>query len=100
MPAGTPCHITAGAVVLCSGGATGLFPTVSSDTDNVGNGLVLGLQAGAALANSEFVEYTLIYRVNHQLMVAISGPNAGWVSEKFALRPTKDTTQQDIAWRY
>ena len=65
---GTPCHITAGAVVLCAGGATGLFPTVSGDTDNVGNGLVLGLQAGAALANLEFVEYTLIYRVNHQLL--------------------------------
>jgi succinate dehydrogenase/fumarate reductase flavoprotein subunit len=43
--AGTPRHITAGAVVLCAGGATGLFPTVSGDTDNVGNGLVLGLQA-------------------------------------------------------
>jgi len=66
--AGTPCHITAGAVVLCAGGATGLFPTVSGDTDNVGNGLVLGLQAGAPLANLEFVEYTLIYRVNHQLL--------------------------------
>ena len=66
--AGTSCHITAGAVVLCAGGATGLFPTVSGDTDNVGNGLVLGLQAGAALANLEFVEYTLIYRVNHQLL--------------------------------
>ena len=66
--AGTPCHIAAGAVVLCAGGATGLFPTVSGDTDNVGNGLVLGLQAGAPLANLEFVEYTLIYRVNHQLL--------------------------------
>ena len=66
--AGTPYHITAVAVVLCAGGATGLFPTVSGDTDNVGNGLVLGLQAGAALANLEFVEYTLIYRVNHQLL--------------------------------
>ena len=66
--AGTPHHITAGAVILCAGGATGLFPTVSGDTDNIGNGLVLGLQAGAALANLEFVEYTLIYRVNHQLL--------------------------------
>jgi len=66
--AGTPWHIAAGAVVLCAGGATGLFPTVSGDTDNVGNGLVLGLQAGAPLANLEFVEYTLIYRVNHQLL--------------------------------
>ena len=66
--AGTPRHISAGAVVLCAGGATGLFPTVSGDTDNVGNGLVLGLQAGAALANLEFVEYTLIYRVNQQLL--------------------------------
>ena len=65
---GSPCNITAGAVVLCAGGATGLFPTVSGDTNNVGNGLVLGLQAGAALANLEFVEYTLIYRVNHQLL--------------------------------
>ena len=65
---GSPCNITAGAVVLCAGGATGLFPTVSGDTDNVGNGLVLGLKAGAALANLEFVEYTLIYRVNHQLL--------------------------------
>ena len=65
---GVPCYITAGAVVLCAGGATGLFPTVSGDADNVGNGLVLGLQAGAALANLEFVEYTLIYRVNHQLL--------------------------------
>ena len=65
---GTPCHINAGAVVLCAGGATGLFPTVSGDTDNVGNGLVMGLQAGAALANLEFVEYTLIYRVNKQLL--------------------------------
>lgn len=66
--AGTPCHIAASAVVLCAGGATGLFPTVSGDTDNVGNGLVLGLQAGAAVANLEFVEYTLIYRVNQQLL--------------------------------
>ena len=64
----TPCCIAAGAVILCAGGATGLFPTVSGDTDNIGNGLVLGLQAGAALANLEFVEYTLIYRVNHQLL--------------------------------
>ena len=66
--AGTPRHIIAGAVILCAGGATGLFSTVSGDTDNIGNGLVLGLQAGAALANLEFVEYTLIYRVNHQLL--------------------------------
>ncbi len=66
--AGIPCHITASAVVLCAGGATGLFPTISGDTNNVGNGMVLGLQAGAALANLEFVEYTLIYRVNHQLL--------------------------------
>ena len=67
-PAGASHHITAGAVVLCAGGATGLFPTVSGDADNIGNGLVLGLQAGAALGNLEFVEYTLIYRVNNQLL--------------------------------
>ena len=66
--AGTSHHITAGAVVLCAGGATGLFPTVSGDAENVGNGLVLGLQVGAALGNLEFVEYTLIYRVNNQLL--------------------------------
>jgi len=61
-------QIGAKAVILCAGGASGLFPTVSGDPDNVGNGLVLGLEAGAALANLEFVEYTLIYRVNNELL--------------------------------
>jgi succinate dehydrogenase / fumarate reductase flavoprotein subunit len=61
-------QIAAKSVILCAGGATGLFPTVSGDQDNVGNGLILGLQAGAALGNLEFVEYTLIYRVKGRLL--------------------------------
>lgn len=55
--------VRAGATVLAAGGATGLFPTLSGDPRNAGDGVMLGFAAGAAVANLEFVEFTLIYRV-------------------------------------
>ena len=61
--AGQIASLTAGAVVLAAGGATGLFPTVSGDENNIGTSLMLGYYAGVALKNLEFVEFTLIYRV-------------------------------------
>ena len=64
----TPRSVDAGAVVLAAGGATGLFPTVSGDPRNTGDPIVLGYEAGATLANLEFVEFTLIYRVGGRLL--------------------------------
>ena len=61
--AGQIASLTAGAVVLAAGGATGLFPTVSGDENNIGTNLMLGYYAGVALKNLEFVEFTLIYQV-------------------------------------
>ena len=60
--------ITAGAAVLAAGGATGLFPTVSGDAGNVGTSIMLGYDIGAALKNLEFVEFTLIYRVESKIL--------------------------------
>ncbi len=56
-------NISTGATVLASGGATGLFPTLSGDPTNTGDALILGYEAGARLANLEFIEFTLIFRV-------------------------------------
>ena len=56
------------AVILAAGGATGMFPTVSGDSGNVGSSLMLGYDAGARLGNLEFIEFTLIYRVNGQIL--------------------------------
>lgn len=61
----------AGTVIAC-GGATGLFRTVSGDHRNTGDGLILGYQAGAQLANLEFVEFTLIFQVGDTVL-AIAG---------------------------
>lgn len=61
-------RVQAASVVLAAGGATGLFPTLSGDQANVGNGLMLGFEAGAELANLEFIEFTLIYRVRGQVL--------------------------------
>jgi len=56
-------NISAKATVLASGGATGIFPTLSGDPTNTGDGLILGYNAGAQLANLEFIEFTLIFQV-------------------------------------
>ena len=61
-------RITAGATVLAAGGATGLFPTVSGDEDNIGTSIMLGYDIGAALKNLEFIEFTLIYRVKSKIL--------------------------------
>ena len=60
--------ITAGAVVLAAGGATGLFPTVSGDEGNIGTSIMLGYDSGVQLKNLEFVEFTLIYRVKSKIL--------------------------------
>ena len=60
--------ITAGAAVLAAGGATGLFPTVSGDEGNIGTSIMLGYDIGAVLKNLEFIEFTLIYRVNSKIL--------------------------------
>jgi len=60
--------IAAGAAVLAAGGATGLFPTVSGDEANTGTSIMLGYDIGAALKNLEFVEFTLIYRVESKIL--------------------------------
>ncbi len=54
--------------VLATGGAAGLFQTISGDKRNTGDGLVLAYKAGAQLANCEFVEFTLIYRVKGKIL--------------------------------
>lgn len=63
-----PAMLRAGATVLASGGATGLFPTLSGDPRNAGEAMMLGFDAGAELANLEFVEFTLIYRVRGKVL--------------------------------
>ena len=60
--------VEAACVVLAAGGATGLFPTVSGDSGNVGSSIMLGFDVGAALGNLEFIEFTLIYRVHGQVL--------------------------------
>lgn len=54
--------------VLATGGAAGLFQSISGDKRNTGDGLILGYEAGAQLANCEFVEFTLIYRVRGKIL--------------------------------
>ena len=56
------------AVILAAGGATGLFPSVSGDESNTGSSLMLGFDAGAKLANLEFIEFTLIYRIQANIL--------------------------------
>lgn len=63
-----PFIIEAPCVVLAAGGATGIFPSVSGDSGNVGSSLMLGYDAGAVLGNLEFIEFTLIYRVRGQIL--------------------------------
>lgn len=60
--------VEAACVILAAGGATGLFPTVSGDSGNVGSSIMLGYDVGAALGNLEFIEFTLIYRVHGQVL--------------------------------
>lgn len=63
-----PALLRAKATVLASGGATGLFSTLSGDPRNAGEALMLGFDAGAQLANLEFVEFTLIYQVKGNVL--------------------------------
>ena len=65
-------NIDAKATVLASGGATGMFSTLSGDHRNTGDALILGYDAGAELANLEFTEFTLIFRVR-ETVLAIAG---------------------------
>jgi succinate dehydrogenase/fumarate reductase flavoprotein subunit len=60
--------IFAGGTVIATGGPTGLFPTVSGDARNTGDGLAIAYEAGAELANPEFVEFTLIFKVGERLL--------------------------------
>jgi succinate dehydrogenase/fumarate reductase flavoprotein subunit len=60
--------IAAKGTVVASGGATGLFRTVSGDARNTGDGLAIAYEAGAELANPEFVEFTLIFKVGERLL--------------------------------
>lgn len=60
--------ICARGTVIATGGATGLFRTVSGDTRNTGDGLAIAYEAGAELANPEFVEFTLIFKVGDRLL--------------------------------
>ncbi len=53
--AGRLLSIRAGAVVLCGGGFTGLYPRNDSIGGNLGDCLALGLLAGARLVDMEFV---------------------------------------------
>lgn len=64
----TSSTIWCGATVLATGGATGLFTTVSGDNRNTGDGLALGYEAGAELANLEFVEFTLVYKIRGRVL--------------------------------
>lgn len=56
------------AVILAAGGATGMFPSISGDSANIGSSLMLGYDSGALLGNLEFIEFTLIYRVHGQIL--------------------------------
>lgn len=60
--------IFAAGTVIATGGATGLFRTVSGDARNTGDGLAIAYEAGAELANPEFVEFTLIFKVGDRLL--------------------------------
>jgi succinate dehydrogenase/fumarate reductase flavoprotein subunit len=52
--------LPARAVVLAGGSATALFPYQSASFVTTGDAWVLGFEAGARLANMEFMEFTLI----------------------------------------
>jgi succinate dehydrogenase/fumarate reductase flavoprotein subunit len=60
--------VFAAGTVIATGGATGLFRTVSGDARNTGDGLAIAYEAGAELANPEFVEFTLIFKVGRRLL--------------------------------
>lgn len=60
--------IFARGTVIATGGPTGLFQTVSGDRRNTGDGLAIAFEAGAELANPEFVEFTLIFKVGDRLL--------------------------------
>ena len=65
---GSPFVVYARQTILATGGGSGLFGTVSGDDRNTGDGLILAYDAGAQLANLEFSEFTLIYRVKGRIL--------------------------------
>ena len=68
MSSGQRSTVYSKATVVATGGPTGLFRSVSGDNRNTGDGLIIGYEAGAQLANLEFVEFTLIFRVRGKIL--------------------------------
>ena len=54
---GEPVAISAGAVVIASGGLTRLFARSSASNNMLGDGFALALRAGASLSDMEFVQF-------------------------------------------
>ncbi|MBI2873521.1 MAG: FAD-dependent oxidoreductase [Firmicutes bacterium] len=60
LAAGTPVHFAVKSVCLCAGSATGLYPIASANFLTTGDSFAMALEAGAELANMEFVEFTVV----------------------------------------
>jgi len=71
--------ISSGAVVLASGGGTGLFSFNLGDPCNIGYSHYLALLSGATLTNMEFVQFAF--------GIAWPVPGALFAEELFSLRP-------------
>ncbi len=80
--------LAAGAVVLATGGAGGVFPRTTNPSDVMGDGLALARRCGARLANLEFYTYyplsvgraRLVYLIYPVLMSGrlVDGRGAVW----------------------
>lgn len=61
-------------VVLATGGAGALWPETSNPPGSVGNGIALAFEAGAIIANPEFVQF-------HPTLLAVPGANGFLITE-------------------
>jgi len=87
---------TCKAAVIATGGATRLYPYTSASFHTTGDGFLLGLEAGAELANMEFVEFTVIPKVGLRI-ISSSGitPFMGRGSMLFNARGERFLTRWD-----
>lgn len=84
--------------VIATGGATRLYPYTSANFHTTGDGFLLAIEAGAELANMEFVEFTVIPKVGLRIISA-SGitPFMGRGSKLFNARGERFLVRWDPA---
>ncbi|WP_246056226.1 L-aspartate oxidase [Alteribacter natronophilus] len=101
-------RMKASAVVIATGGYSGLFEVTSNDPTLTGEGIAMAYRAGAVLSDLEFVQFhpTLLYRKKMSyglLSEALRGEGARLVTSdgKYVMdhHPLKDLAPRDIVSR-